>query len=377
MLQENGTTEPAAFLQLSELASESSGGRILFSTDDFFAPAEGMLRDEEPIFIPDKYTDFGKWMDGWETRRKRIAGHDWCIVRLAAPTVIKGIVVDTAHFTGNFAPRMSIQGARIDPRRERQIAVRREGSIGTGCDGSEMEEKIKNFQWEEIVQNTPLKPGYDKTRKHYFGVDTNENVFTHLRVNIYPDGGIARLRVYGVVQPDRDSMADSAELVDLIAMLNGGQCLEFSNAHYGHPRNLIKPQRGANMGDGWETARRNDRPAILTTDERGILKVPGCEWAVFKLGMKGTVRRIVLDTNHFKGNFPDSVRIEAALLREDQDLEGAKWTVMLDNRKLSAHKEHIYEEDDLLANAPCTHIRITIAPDGGISRLRLFGRCEK
>lgn len=337
-----------------------------------------MLRDEDPVFIPDKYTEFGKWMDGWETRRKRIAGHDWCIVRLAAPTVIKGIMVDTAYFTGNFAPRLSIQGTRIDARREQQISVRREENIGTGCAGaeSEMEEKMKRFDWEEIVGNTPLKPGYEKTRKHYFAMDDNESMFSHLRVNIYPDGGIARLRVYGVVQPDRDVISNSADLVDLIAMLNGGQCLDFSNAHYGHPRNLIKPSRGINMGDGWETARRNDRPAILTTDERGILKVPGCEWAVFKLGMKGTVQKIVVDTNHFKGNFPDSVKIEATSLRAGQPLDEAQWVMMLHNSKLSAHREHIFEGDDLLVRDACTHLKITMAPDGGISRVRVFGNYE-
>lgn len=340
--------EPA-FLQLSELASESSGGRIQFATDDWFGPAEWMLKDSEPVFIADKYTSFGKWLDGWETRRKRIAGHDWCIVRLAAPTVIKGIVVDTAHFTGNYAPRFSIQGARLDRTQEESIPARGREMIGTACSKNELDvmEALKSDEWTEVIGMTPLKPGYEETRRQYFTVEDQNDAFSHLRVNIYPDGGIARLRVFGEVHPDLKAIASGGNLVDIVGMLNGGQCLSFSNAHYGHPRNLIKPNRGINMGDGWETARRLDRPAILKTDRQGILQVPGCEWAIFKLCSKGMVEQIVVDTNHFKGNFPDNVKIEAALLGADQTLQSAQWKVMLDNSKLSAHKEHPFPEEAL------------------------------
>ncbi|XP_065075437.1 allantoicase-like [Ochlerotatus camptorhynchus] len=365
--------EPA-FVQLSELASEGSGGRICFATDDWFAPAEWMLKDTEPVFIPDKYTSYGKWMDGWETRRKRIAGHDWCIVRLAAPTAIKGILVDTAHFTGNYAPKFSIQGARLTSAEENMIPERGEEMIGTACSekDSKMMAQLKSEQWTKIVGMTALKPGYEDTRKQYFTIGNCNEVFTHLRVNMYPDGGIARLRVFGEVQPDLAAVKGKA--IDLIGMLSGGQCLGFSNAHYGHPRNLIKPNRGLNMGDGWETARRLDRPAILTTNDKGILQVPGCEWAIFKLCAKGFVDRIVVDTNHFKGNFPDNVKIEAALLGDEQTVLSTQWKIMLDNSKLSAHKEHTFDDESLEFRGPCTHVRITMAPDGGISRVRMFGK---
>lgn len=365
--------EPA-FLQLSELASEGSGGRICFATDDWFAPAEWMLKDSEPVFIPDKYTTYGKWMDGWETRRKRIAGHDWCIVRLAAPTSIKGILVDTAHFTGNYAPQFSIQGARLGQAEEELIPERGPEMIGTACSEQDLKlmSALKSDQWMQVIGMTPLQPGYEETRKQYFAVEKKDEVFTHLRVNMYPDGGIARLRVFGEVQPDLNSLKHTQ--IDLIGVLNGGQCLSYSNAHYGHPRNLIKPNRGVNMGDGWETARRLDRPAILKTDDKGILQVPGCEWAVFKLCSKGSLESVMVDTNHFKGNFPDNVKLEAALLDEKETLQSAQWKIMLSNTKLSAHKEHMFGEDMLQYKGPCTHVRITMAPDGGISRVRMLGK---
>uniref|UniRef100_A0A1Q3FQZ1 Allantoate amidinohydrolase n=1 Tax=Culex tarsalis TaxID=7177 RepID=A0A1Q3FQZ1_CULTA len=368
------TVEPA-FVQLSELASKSSGGRVLFATDDWFAPAEWMLADSEPIFVADKYTTFGKWMDGWETRRKRIAGHDWCIVRLAAPARIFGIMVDTAHFTGNFAPRFSLQGATLNATEEESIPERGREMMGTACSEKDLQlmAALETDRWTEIIEMTPLKPGYEDTRKQYFSV-TSDQVFSHLKVNIFPDGGIARLRVFGQVQPNLQAIASSGRLVDLLGMLNGGQCLSFSNAHYGHPRNLCKPNRGINMGDGWETARRLDRPPVLKTDRQGILQVPGCEWAIFKLcSPRSKVEKIVVDTNHFKGNFPDNVKIEAALLAETATLQSAQWKVMLDSSKLSAHREHAYQEESLRFRGPCSHVRITMAPDGGISRVRLFG----
>ncbi|XP_055585614.1 allantoicase-like [Uranotaenia lowii] len=367
--------EPA-FLQYSELASESSGGRILFATDDWFAPAEWMLKDSEPVFIADKFTTFGKWMDGWETRRKRIAGHDWCILKLAAPTIIKGVMVDTAHFTGNYAPRFSLQGAKLSQFEEEKIPERGQEMIGTGCREKDFQllADLESDHWTEVIGMTPLNPGYEETRKHYFSVEDRNDVFTHLRINIYPDGGIARLRVFGEVQPNLDILSASSFPVDLLGMLNGSQCLGFSNAHYGHPRNVTKPKRGINMGDGWETARRLDRPPILKTDRHGILQVPGCEWAIFKLCTKGIIEQILVDTNHFKGNFPDNIRIDGTLLGPKQTLQSAVWKTVLDYSKLGAHKEHLFGKEILTFTGPCSHIKITISPDGGISRVRVFGK---
>ncbi|KAJ6649349.1 Allantoicase [Pseudolycoriella hygida] len=360
------------FTELNELAGLMNGGQVIFATDDWFASAESMLQNTEPVFIADKYTEFGKWMDGWETRRKRIPGHDWCIVKLGAPCNIKGILVDTAFFTGNYAPRISIQGASLSEYEE-SLLPHRQGKMGTACSADELQmiSKLKTECWPELVEMTSLKPGYEETRKTYISVDSNE-VCTYIRVNIYPDGGIARLRVFGTVVPDL-SQFDCNDVIDLIAMENGGTCVGYSNAHFGHPRNLIKPNRGVNMGDGWETMRRLDRPAILEADSNGILKVPGCEWAIIKMCCLGYVSEIVVDTCHFKGNFPDSVKIEGTILSPEETLSSAKWVTILANQKLSANKEHFYK-NEIHVDGPFSHVRITMSPDGGISRVRLFGQ---
>lgn len=331
-----------------------------------------MLKDTDPVFIPDKYTEFGKWMDGWETRRKRISGHDWCIVKLGAPCNIKGILVDTAFFTGNYAPRISIQGASLSEYEESFLPTR-QCKMGSACSKEEFQmiSLNKSECWPELVEMTNLKPGYEETRKTYISVDSNE-VCSYIRVNIYPDGGIARLRVFGTVVPDL-SQFDCTDVIDLIAMENGGTCVGYSNAHFGHPRNLIKPSRGVNMGDGWETMRRLDRPAVLEADETGILKVPGCEWAIIKMCCLGYVNEVVVDTIHFKGNFPDSVKVEGTILSPEETLSSAKWVTIIGYQKLTANSEHFYK-NEIHVDGPFSHIRVTMSPDGGISRVRLFGQ---
>lgn len=341
-----------------------------------------MLKDSEPIFIPDKYTKYGKWMDGWETRRKRIEGHDWSIVQLGTVSVIKGITVDTAHFTGNYAPKISIQAKHVKPELFEQFPPRLQ-KIGTASTEEEFEEvaKLQTDDWIEILPMVKLNPGYDETRKNYFKIDSRAT-YTHLRVNIYPDGGIARLRVYGDVQPNLTPFINN-NVDDLIALKNGGKCLGHSNAHFGHPKNLIKSSKGINMGDGWETARRLDRPPVIKIDEFGILKVPGSEWAVFKMCERGLIESVLVDTNHFKGNFPDNVKLEGADIGEQDDeadeydienqINTANWTTIFSPQKLGPDREHIFDGKVLRTVGPFTHIRVSMAPDGGISRLRVFG----
>lgn len=194
--------------------------------------------------------------------------------------------------------------------------------LGTACTKEALKQvaSLKSAEWEEVIQMTLLKPGYEDTRHNYFSLHSNE-VFTHLRLNIYPDGGIARLRVYGEAFCNPPTK-QTGEIIDLVAMENGGVCKGYSNAHYGHPRNLIRAGRGINMGDGWETARRLDRPAVLETDTTGILQVPGNEWAVFRLGYIGEISHVKVDTAHFKGNFPDSVKIEGTLMKPTREFNG-------------------------------------------------------
>ncbi|KAL4706890.1 hypothetical protein ACJJTC_012349 [Scirpophaga incertulas] len=357
-----------AFAEFSEFASLSAGGKVAFSTDDFFAPCENMLQDSDPVFIHDKYTEYGKWMDGWETRRKRITGHDWCILKLATKCVIRGLLLDTAFFTGNYAPKYSIQAACLT-REEEALIPKRDTKMGSACSRCDLEqiERLNSDKWEEIVPVTALRPGYEETRLNYQKVLSDE-AWTHVRINIFPDGGIARFRVYGEARPEAPP---KGQIIDLASLLSGGTCQGYSNAHYGHPRNMIKPKKGVNMGDGWETARRLDRPEVIEANEDGTLKVPGEEWAVFKLGFAGKIKKLCVDTAHFKGNFPDSVKIEGAYLGRADWCSDVKysWRSLLKPSKLSADNEHWYTCD----SETVTHIRVTMAPDGGISRIRAFG----
>ncbi|XP_017537889.1 allantoicase isoform X2 [Pygocentrus nattereri] len=330
------------FLQFNDLACEAVGGKVVFATDEWFAPAENLLKRGPPEFLASAFTEFGKWMDGWETRRKRI------------PDELS-------------LPSLSLEGDRT----------------GMAASESQFEavSQLHSENWEELVSVTELKPGYADSCHNYFSVTFPHRV-THIRLNMYPDGGIARLRVYGVGQRDW-STASSQEKMDLVAMVNGGVCVGYSDAHFGHPRNMIGLGRADNMADGWETARRLDRPKVLKIDEKGILQVPGFEWAVFRLGHLGVISNVEIDTNHFKGNFPDSCKIEASCLTSKEEKtfisckwnnsKGPRWRNLLPPQKLKPHYRHFYSRDSVLQCGPVTHVRLLIAPDGGVSRLRLWG----
>ncbi|XP_036405822.1 allantoicase [Megalops cyprinoides] len=379
---EKPATSQPVFLQFNNLACEVVGGKVIFATDEWFAPAQNLLKREPPVFIAAAFTEFGKWMDGWETRRKRIPGHDWCIIQLGIPGVVHGFDVDTSFFTGNYTPSVSIQGACLRP--DEIPALAPEGDRA-GLAASEQEfqaaAQLHSESWEELVPVTELKPGYSDSCHNYFPVTPPRKV-THLRLNMYPDGGIARLRVYGIGQKER-AAGSGSDQVDLVALANGGVCLGYSNAHFGHPRNMIGSGRAVNMADGWETARRLDRPKVLEVDEKGILQVPGSEWAVFRLGHPGVISSIEIDTNHFKGNFPDSCKIEGCALNPEEeeqhlsrrwaDAEGSKWRNLLPPQKLRPHHRHLFSGEVLELAEAVTHVRLVIAPDGGISRLRLWG----
>ncbi|XP_066445328.1 probable inactive allantoicase [Eleutherodactylus coqui] len=379
--KQHGGEQPALeFVQMNNLACESVGGKVLFSTDDWFATAENLLKKGDPEFKAGLFTEYGKWMDGWETRRKRIPGHDWCIIELGVPGVIHGFHVDTHFFTGNYVPRISVQVACLQEEISLPPRGDRIGSASTEEDVKAIE-RLHSEKWEFLLKMTDLKPGYAESCHNYFSVSSKER-WTHIRLNIYPDGGIARFKVYGIGQRDW-SLCGPNDLEDLLSMANGSVCLGYSDAHFGHPRNLIGLRRAADMGDGWETARRLDRPPILKADENGILQVPGNEWTVFRLGHPGLIIHIEIDTNHFKGNAPNSCKIEACVLtrKEEEKQIRDKWASKLDNKwktllpvtQLHPHKRHFIDGTSLSLQEVITHVKITIAPDGGISRLRLWG----
>ena len=313
------------------LASAKLGALAVSCSDEFFAPMHRMLKDEDPVFIDDKYDDHGKWMDGWESRRKRIPGHDWCIVRLAKPGVIHGIEIDTTHFTGNYPPAASIDVCNHD-------------GDDPGADGA----------WVELVPQSAL----DGDSGHQYAVN-NPEIYTHVRINLYPDGGVARLRVYAEPRVDWDRV-QPGERVDIAAALNGGVALASNNEHYGSIRNLLTPGRGVNMGDGWETRRRRE---------------PGNDWVVIALARAGTIREIEIDTAHFKGNYPDSCSIQGAHLDlvnlGSIDSDSENWGELLPRVKMQADNEHQFSKE-IVDIGPVTHIRVNIFPDGGLSRIRIM-----
>ncbi|KAG5177400.1 galactose-binding domain-like protein [Tribonema minus] len=390
----SGDSEPS-WCELTDLASSSVGGCIQFATDEWFAAADRLLLPQPAVFIPEDFTPYGKWMDGWESRRKRIAGHDWCIIKLGLPGQIVGIEIDTAHFTGNHAPRASVQGAYLDPEPEALATLARDwrtDRIGKAATAEQLRlaQSLGSDKWTDLVPFTPLRPGYAESRRHFFAVPAPAAAaagaapppppapaFTHLRLNMYPDGGIARLRVRGVVRRDWARVPPRAVL-DLAAVENGGVALGCSDRHFGEPRNLILPGRGATMGDGWETARKPTRPAVLQVGADGLVEAPGSDWAVIRLGTAGEISRLVVDTHFFKGNFPESVAVDAAAAAggNEGDLTALPWRALLPRTKMGPDREHAFEGADLRRVGPVTHLRLTMFPDGGVMRLRAFGTKE-
>ncbi len=332
---ESLTPEKPLFVRTGiNLASAGLGARGLFATDQFFAPLGRMLADSEPVFVPDKFDENGKWMDGWETRRRRAGGHDHCIIKLATSGRILGFDIDTANFTGNYAPAVSVEA----------------------CIGED--DPDETTRWVTVLPHKPLGP----SAHHYFVCD-NFETWTHLRLSIFPDGGIARFRAYGV--PDLGARNSDGE-IDLGAALNGGRILAYSDAHYGAYDRMLAPGRAHNMGDGWETRRRRE---------------PGHDWIIIALGARGRITRALVDTLHFKGNFPDRCSLQAADMRHFGDLlsdaivtDSMFWPQLLPEHKLGANQEHGFS--DLADLGSVTHVRFNIYPDGGVSRLRLFGLAD-
>ena len=326
------------FTELIDLASERLGGAVLIANDDFFAPKENLLKPTVPVFLEGEYTDRGKWMDGWETRRRRTPGFDWCVIRLGLPGIIRGVVVDTSYFRGNYPEHCSLEGASL-----------------TGLP-SDDELTSDSMLWVPLLPQMPLA-GDSQNR---FPIRSSERV-THLRLKIYPDGGVARLRAYGEVSPDWPTIKQRGGEVDLAAVESGGVVLSCSDMFFGHRHNLIMPGRAANMSDGWETKRR-----------RG----PGHDWVIIKLGTAGQIRRVEVDTSHFKGNFPESCSLEACFAEgvgaENLSDFSFAWTNVLPRTNLQAHTRHSFS-DELLKAGDVTHLRFNIFPDGGVSRLRVFG----
>lgn len=310
------------------LAAPEVGGAICSVSDEFFAPAKRMLDVKDPVFIPDLFDQHGKWMDGWESRRKRVAGHDHCVIRIC-PGVVHKIEIDTRNFTGNFAPAVSIEACNV--------AIEPEAET----------------RWTELLGKSTLQGD----NVQCFDVN-NQQAWTHLRIHIYPDGGIARLRVYGKpltapAQRQRDHW------VDLSSSEVGGEALTCNDMHFGDIANLLATRPVANMGDGWETRRRRE---------------PGNDWMILKLGRRGKVMRAEVDTAFFRGNNPARCSLRGGNPGEGADLptESVNWPLLLPQVALGPDQLHLFESQ-LIDVGDVSHVRLDIFPDGGVARLRLLG----
>jgi allantoicase len=327
-------TPEVAFTGLLDLAAEGLGGKVLGTSDDFFAGCENLIRPGRAVFVPGKYTERGKWMDGWESRRKRGPGHDWCIVELGVRGRVAVFDIDTQHFLGNHPPFASVDGLLATP-------------------GSSLE-VLAQASWTEVLPQVPLRPG----SQNLF-VPVGPGTVSHLRLNIYPDGGIARFRAWGHVEPTWEQHEQG--LVDLGAAKNGATPLACSDAFFGPMHQLLLPGRASDMSGGWETRRK---------------RVAGHDWIVIQLAARGSVRRVEVDTNHFKGNYPDRCSldvIDAPGARITELVASDEWSPLLPEAKLEAHQQHFFE-NELAVSWPATHVRLNIFPDGGVSRLRLWGK---
>ncbi|MBL7716261.1 MAG: allantoicase [Bdellovibrionales bacterium] len=336
-----------SFQEKLDLASEKVGGKTLETNDEFFAPMENLLKVAPAIFIADKYVPTGKWMDGWESRRKRNLGpgndHDWCIIRLGIPGIIEGVNVDTAFFTGNFPEYCALDA----------------------LESTDGKDPSPASAWTEILPKSKLLGGTE----NLFPILSTKR-FTHVRLRIFPDGGVARLRVHGRVVADEKTLASSDGKTDFAAAANGGVVVASNDSYFGHHDQLIYPGRAANMGEGWETKRK-----------RG----PGFDWIVVRLAATGAIQKIEVDTHFYKGNFPDMASIEV-LTHPSRDLSpwdcrdrtDLKWTEILGKTKLKADHNHVFEAElkrDLATKVD--YVRLNIYPDGGISRLRVYCKGSK
>jgi allantoicase len=337
----------ASFVGLIDLAAEEMGGAALACSDDFFAGMENLIKPGRGVFLPDEYTEQGKWMDGWESRRKRGPGHDWCIVRLGVRGKIRALDIDTNHFLGNHPPYASLEATSVVGDRE-----------------------LESAQWVELLPQSPLRPG----SQNLFGL-ASDTAFTHVRLRIYPDGGVARLRVWGIADPHWDRVDPDDETaprlrkgeVDLASVRNGALALACSDSFFGPMNNLIAPGRAANMGGGWETRRK---------------RLPGSDWILVRLGAPGTVGLVEIDTLYYKGNYPDRVALRGILAPAAKitdlvpvgsyDRVDAEWQTILPETKASASTRHFFR-DELAARGPFSHVRLDVFPDGGVSRLRVWG----
>ena len=315
---------------LIDLAQPRLGTKVIFKTDDFFASANRIINPLPAIFKDGLFDKNGKWMDGWESRRKRTKGHDYIILKLGKPGSIKKVDIDTSHFNGNQPSMISIEGTNSSSN------------------------KISQLKWKQLLSKKKTR-----ANSHHFFYINSKKIFTHIKFNIFPDGGVARLRLFG-------SIAKSDKLknkkTNLASLLDGASIVACNNEHFGKAENILAPGKAKNMGDGWETRRRRGK---------------GNDWLILNSIDGNSIDKIEISTHHFKGNYPSYCSLQAAYLPSKSSKQivnsSSRWKYLLKNTKLSANKTHTFK-NHLMKNEKINYIKINIFPDGGISRFRIFGK---
>ena len=319
---------------LIDLAQSRLGSKIVFKTNEFFAPAKRIINPWPPVFKEGVFDKHGKWMDGWETKRKRGKGYDYLILKLGRSGQISKIDIDTSYFSGNQPSKVSLHACF-----------------------SKKKLPNKNSKWTTILKKKPTK-----ANSHHFFNIKNKSIFTHIKLNIFPDGGVARIRIYGSMKILKNF---TGKVLNLTSVLNGATPIACNNEHFGRAENILASGMGKNMGDGWETRRSRGK---------------NFDWLIIKCATVGKINKIQIDTHHFKGNYPDKCSIQAAFINKKISSRtivnnSKKWKLLLNKVKLQAHKKH-YFKNRLMKNEKINYIKINIFPDGGISRIRVFGKTE-
>ncbi|RCI17285.1 hypothetical protein L249_2287 [Ophiocordyceps polyrhachis-furcata BCC 54312] len=321
-----------------DLVSAALGGRILAFSDQWFAEAANLLTPTPPVSQPGKMAFTGAWYDGWETRRHNPEPFDWVVIRLGvASGTVDGVEVDTAFFTGNYAPAISVEGCFST---DDDDVVSWRGGRG---------------RWETILNMRSCGP----SRRFAWRLNVpSDRQYTHVRLNMYPDGGVARFRLFGHAVPVFSADVDA--ILDLAAAQNGGVAIACSDQHFGSKGNLLLPGRGKDMADGWETAR-----------SRALGHV---DWAIVRLGAPARLESFTVDTAHYRGNFPQRVALHALAWTRDgePDAQADEWREVVPPARMGPDQEH-----QLPCAAPetvFTHVKLTLIPDGGVKRLRANGR---
>ena len=319
---------------LIDLAQPRLGSKVIFRTDDFFASANRIIDPSTPVFKDGLFDKNGKWMDGWESRRKRTPGHDYLIIKLGKPGSILKVNVDTSHFNGNQPSMISIDGCNSKPN------------------------NTKNFKWKTLVSKKKTKAN----SPHIFKT-SSKSVFTHIKLNIFPDGGVARLRLYGSISKGNNNFTN--KIINLASLLDGASVIACNNEHFGKAENILAPGKAKNMGDGWETRRRRDK---------------GFDWLILNSIDGEKIDKIEISTHHFKGNFPSHCSLQAAYIPTKKSSSSIvknsnKWKTLMKKTSLKANKTHMFK-NKLMKNDKINFIKINIFPDGGISRFRIFGKAK-